>query len=120
MAASLIGCGKTLVPAPGTPVQVTVPAGVAGPLGAQGLSTVHAFMVQALSTNTGKVYVGSIAGMVKATLAGVLVVLPIPTVNLIPTFSVSVTAAANALSLLDLWIDADIASEGVLISVVVA
>jgi hypothetical protein len=39
---------------------------------------------------------------------------------LIPTFSISLTAAANALRLSDLWIDAEINGEGVLISAVVA
>lgn len=118
MAASLVGCGTTLVPNPGTPVQVRVPPEIAGP-GNPGLSTVHAFLVQAVPGNTGRTYVGT-AGLNKSTLAHVLAVLPIPTANLIPTFSTSVTAAANALSLSDLWIDADIGGEGVLVSAVVA
>ena len=118
MAASLIGCGRTLVTVSGTPQQVAVPAAIAGP-GSPGLSTVHAFVVSALSTNTGKVYIGTV-GLNKTTLANTLVVLAIPTVNLIPTFSCSLTAAANALSLSDLYIDADNANDGVLISAVVA
>lgn len=118
MAAALVGCGRTLVGTPGIPVQVSVPPGVAGP-GNPGLSTVHAFIVSALPSNTGKVYVGTL-GLDKNTYAGLLVVLAVPTVNLIPTFSVSLTAAANALSLSDLYIDADVGGEGVLISAVVA
>jgi hypothetical protein len=118
MAAQLVGCGKTTVPNSGTPVQVSVPAAIAGP-GSPGLSSAHALLIQALSTNLGKVYIG-VAGLSKATLANCLVVLPIPTVNLLPTFSISLTTAANALSLSDLWIDADNAGEGVLISAVLA
>lgn len=118
MAASLFSLGKLTVPASGTPVNVPAPT-----LPSQGptvpaLTTVHAFLVAALAANTGKVYIG-VAGMNKATLAGVLMVLPVPTTNLIPTFSVSVTAAANALSLTDLWIDVDNSNDGVLISGVI-
>jgi hypothetical protein len=119
MAASLFATGKLLVASSGTPINVPVPnfswAGPATPV----LTTVHAFMIQALSSNAGKIYIG-VAGMSKASLAGVLVVLPVPTVNLIPTWSVSVTEGANALSLSDLWIDADNSGEGVTISGVIA
>ena len=118
MAAALIGCGKTLVPVVGTPVRVSVPPEIAGPA-AHGLSGVHAILVGALSTNTGKVYIG-VAGLDRVALTRVLVVLPIPTANLLPTFSISVSAAANALSLSDLWIDVDVAGEGVLVSAVVS
>jgi hypothetical protein len=119
MAASLFATGKITVAAAGTPVPVTVPSVVSGPLGAQGLTTVHAFIVQALKGNTGAIYIG-LLGMSKSTLVGVLCVLPIPTANLIPTFSVSLTEAANALSLTDLFIDADVNGEGVTVSGVVA
>lgn len=98
-------------------MQVRVPAAIAGP-NVHGFSTVHAFIVSALSINTGKVYIG-IAGLNRITLDNVLIVLPIPTANLIPTFSVSVAGAANALRIADLWIDADVANEGVLISAIV-
>lgn len=118
MAALLFSAGKVAVVAAGTPVQVPVPSTVAGP-GAPGLSTVHAFLISALAGNAGKVYIG-LAGMNKSTLVGVLVVLPVPTTNLIPTFAVSLTQAANALSLSDLWIDADTNGDGVLVSGVVA
>jgi hypothetical protein len=119
MAASFFATGKVVVVVAGVPVPVPVPAAVAGPLGAQGLTTVHAFVIQALAGNTGKIYIG-LSTMVKSTLVGVLVVLPVPTANLIPTFSVSLTEAANALSLSDLWIDADTNGEGVTVSGVVA
>jgi hypothetical protein len=120
MAASLFATGKVTVTTSGTPVQIpTLPAVVTGPLGPQGLTTVHAFIIQALSGNAGKIYIG-LSGMSKSSLVGVLVVLPVPTANLIPTFSVSLTEAANALSLTDLWFDADNSGEGVTISGVVA
>lgn len=117
MAASMIGCGKTTVPTPGTPVPVAYPSDVAGPAN-PGETTVHAILLQALSTNTGKVYIGT-TGMLKTPLTKCLVVLPVPTANLLPTFSIAVTAAANALGLSDLVIDADQANDGVLLSVVI-
>ncbi len=119
MAAAFFALGKLTVPTSGTPVQVPAPV-----LPGQGptlpaLSTVHALVIEVLSTNTGKIYVG-IAGLNKSTLAGVLMVLPVPTANLLPTFSISLTAAANALSLTDLVVDADNSGEGVLISGIIA
>lgn len=117
MAASMIGCGKTTVTAAGTPVPIAIPATVSGPL-TPGETTVHAVLIQALPGNTGKIYIGTV-GLDKSALTKCLVVLPIPTVNLLPTFSISVTAAANAVSLADLVIDADQANDGVLVSVVV-
>lgn len=111
MAATLVSLGRTLVVVAGTPVAVQVPSTVNPP-------TCHAFVVEALSGNTGKVYIG-LVGLNKSTLVGCLVVLPVPTANLIPTFSVSVTAASNAVALDQLYIDADNSGEGVLISAVV-
>lgn len=112
MSALLKGLGKTTVTTPGTPVQVSVPSVINPP-------SCHACIIEALFGNTGKVYVGT-SGLTKSTLADVLVVLPIPTSNLIPTFSISIVSGANALHLRDLWIDADVAGEGVIVSAVVA
>lgn len=115
MAAAFFSLGKLTVPSPGTPVNVPAPIlPGAGPT-IPGLTTVHAAIVEALETNTGKVYV-CLQGANKTSRAGVLLTLPIPTPNLIPAFSVSITAAANAVPLTDLYIDADVAGEGVTIS----
>lgn len=112
MAANLFGLGKVTVLVPGTPVAIPIPVGLNPP-------TVHAFLIEVLSTNTGKIYVG-LEGLDRTTLVGVLIVLPIPTANSLPTFSVSITQAANALALRLLRIDADNANDGVLISAIVA
>lgn len=121
MAATLFATGKITVAAAGTPVAVSayIPSTVSGPLGAQGNKTVHAWLIQALSTNVGKVYIG-LSTLNKSTLAGVIVTLPVPTTNLLPSFSCSLTEGANALPLDDLYIDADNANDGVTISGVVA
>lgn len=114
MAAELFGLGRTLVAVGGTPVQVAVPADLVSRINPP---SVHAIVVEALFGNTGKIFVG-VAGLNRSTLVNCLVVLPIPTANLIPTFSISVAAGANPLYLPSLWIDADINNEGVLISCV--
>ncbi len=119
MAASFFALGKITVAVSGTPVNVPAPVLPGQGPALPALSTVHALVIEALAANTGKIYIG-IAGLNKSTLAGVLLTLPVPTANFIPTFSVSLTAAANALSITDLWIDADNAGEGVTISGLVA
>lgn len=108
--ATLVSLGKTIVPVPGTPVRVVPPASIAP-------QSCHAFLVTALSENVGKIYIGE-QGLSKTTLAKVYSVLPVPTTNSLPTFSVAVTDAANALGLDNLWIDADSANDGVLVSCV--
>lgn len=112
MAALFVALGKILVPNAGTPTKVPVPDTINPP-------SCHAVIIEVLSGNTGKIYVG-LQGLNKATLAQVLVVLPIPTVNLLPTFSIALTVAGNAINLGQFFIDADISGEGVLISALVA
>ncbi len=113
MAVLLLPLGATRVPTPGTPVAIVLPADL------RDQPKCHAFLIQALPTNTGKVFIGRV-GMVKSTYEGVDSILPVPTVNLLPTLSVSVAQAANGLTLDTLRFDADIATDGVLISVLVA
>jgi hypothetical protein len=105
------------VPVPGMAQQVVLPAGVTGP-GQPGFVNVHAFIIQALWTNAGKIYIGTV-GLVGSSMTNLLAVLPVPTANLIPTFSVAMTLSPNSLSLADIWIDADNAGEGVLISALI-
>jgi hypothetical protein len=114
MAAVLLGLGRVLVPAPGTPVVIppSAYAAITPP-------SVHALIVQVLDTNVGKIYVGT-AGLDKSIRANCLIVLPIPTSNSLPSFQVAVTMAANAISLPMLRIDADTANDGVIVSVMVA
>lgn len=112
---AIICKGAIVVPVPGTPVQVTAPSVGAGTGGNPFL--IHGILFQALPTNTGKVFVGT-AGLVKATYVNVAAILPIPTVNFLPTFSTSITIAPNALTLLEFWIDADVAGEGVIVTAV--
>lgn len=110
---ALIARGAFTVTTPGTPVPITAPSTGSGTGGNP--FNIHGVLFQALPTNTGKVYVG-LAGMNKATYVGVLAILPIPTENFLPAFSTSLTIAPNALILTQFAIDADNASDGVLVS----
>ena len=118
MATLLIGLGKTVVPTPGTPVLVSIPTDANGrPVILP--ARCHAFIVQALPFNTGRVYVGT-TGLDKVSMANVLTILAVPTINFIPALSVAVQQASNSLGLDDVYIDAEVAGEGVLLSVMVA
>lgn len=103
------------VAVPGVPVRVT-----AQELDPDAPQHVHGFMVQVLPTNTGRIAVGdgplvNLAGAVK-----VLAFLAVPTKNSIPSFQAALTAAPNALQLRDLYIDAEVAGEGVIVSILIA
>lgn len=112
MAADFHGIVVT-VAVPGTPVQFTAPASMT-----QG-TRCHALVIEALSTNVGKVYIGRV-GFTKVTGPGQVVVLPVPTTNLLATFSVSIAGAANGLNLGSLYVDADNAGDGVNVGIMVA
>lgn len=98
---------------PGTNVQVTAPSTGSG-VGGNPFA-VHGIMFQALPTNTGKVYVGTV-GMVAATYVNVAAILPVPTTNFLPAFSTSLTIAPNSLTITQFVIDADNAEDGVLVT----
>jgi len=105
---------KLTVPISGVPVRVS--SQEADP---NARVACHGFMIQVLPTNTGKIYVGTQA-MSKATFANMIAILAIPTSNSIPTFSAALTLAPNAVHLHDLYIDADNAQDGVIISYLIA
>ena len=104
---------KIVVPVPGTPVRVTL--NEADPNASQGC---HGVLIQVLKSNTGACFVGT-AAMNKLTLTGLFAQLAIPTVNFIPTFSAALTLSPGGIQLRDLYIDADIANEGVIVSILV-
>lgn len=113
--------GPIRVAVPGTPVRVTDLIALTDPGGLVNTPsrfTCHAALFQAIDDNVGKVYVG-LAGMVRATKVGVSAVLAIPTDNSIPSYSVALTMAAAGIDLSDLYLDADTAQDGVLLTVLV-
>ena len=106
--------GKVTVTVSGTPIRLT---------NAEGDPTVrypaHSFLVEALSTNTGALYVGT-RTMDKTSLAGVFAIIPPPLTNSFPSFSTTVTYAPAAFNLADIWLDAAVSGEGALVSCVQA
>lgn len=108
----MIGAGgKVTVTTSGTPV-AALPAAILPNFKDQ---AIHGIMVQQITGNTGKIYIGR-QGMNISTLAGVYAVLPTPTAGFLPTFSAAVTIAPNALGSVEFWIDADINGEGALVT----
>lgn len=105
--------GRVLITTPGTPVRAT--ANEADPAAR---FTCHGLLIQALPANTGRIYIGK-AGMNKASHAGLHAILAIPTSNILPTFSVALTLAPAAVSVHDIFLDADVANDGVIITTLI-
>lgn len=109
--------GPLTVAVPGTPVQAASLLNAVLPLvPANTPQPCHAVMFQALPGNTGKIYIGR-QTLNRSTGAGVFGFLAIPTTSHIPSFSTAITIAPNALNLNDYWIDADVANDGVIVTV---
>lgn len=113
-----LSLGKVTVSSPGNPVQATINQ----PRPADRYP-VNGYMCQSLPTNTGLVYIG-LKNMNKATLVGVLGILPVPTPNamsvplVLPTFSASAGAVPVVDDMTFIYVDADIAGNGCIISAV--
>jgi hypothetical protein len=120
MAMQIVALGPVTTVTAGTPVQVSPALVALFPDPKTDVNhNVHAVVFAAVPSNTGKVYIGT-KGMNKGTLVGVLMVLMVPTTNLLPTFSISLTLGANAVSLDDLYIDSDTSGQGALVSALIA
>ena len=105
--------GKILVPVPGTLVRVT--NNLAQPAIRYAC---HGVLFQALPSNTGRVYVGTSA-LNRGALTGVYAVLAVPTTNQLPSFSIALTLAPNAVQLQEMYLDADNVNDGVIITTLV-
>ena len=102
---------KVLVPTPGTPVPLST-----------SIHTAHSIQVQPILANAGSVYVG-IGGLVKGTLVNVMAVLPKPsssTSGPLPPWSAANEAASNGISVQEVFIDADNANDGVIVTIIQA
>lgn len=105
--------GFVTVPTPGTPVNAAS--------NVQGYATkgvpCHGYLFQGKVGNVGKVYIG-LRGFNKTTGVGLFHVLLPPTdiASPPPSFSVALTIAPNGLNLAEVFIDADQANDGVLIT----
>ncbi len=113
--------GPIAVSVPGVPVRLSATVATADANGFANTPhhfTCHAVLLQALPTNTGRVYIGTQA-MNRSTLAGVAAVLAIPTDNSLPSFSIAHTLAPAGVDLAELYVDADVATEGVLATLLI-
>lgn len=106
--------GPITVPIAGQPVRTT--NNQADPTA---LYRAHSYLIEALSTNTGKIYIGAF-NMNKSTLVGVYAVLPPPTANMFPSFSSTISNLPNPFNMAAVYIDVDVAGEGVIVSVIQA
>jgi len=115
--------GLITVPTPGTPVQLSAAFTNTdvwpGPA-SDTTCRVHGVMVQGnpRGTNAGPLYLG-VEGMNKTTLAGTLHVLPLLANSVPYTVTASLTLAAAAIALNNLYLDADQADDEALVSVLV-
>ena len=105
--------GKVVVPTPGTPVRATA----ANTTPSKHVAC-HGIMFQVLPTNAGKVYIGR-ANMDKTAYTGLFAILVAPSASQLPNFSAAITQAPNALGVEEFYIDADVAGEGVIVTILV-
>ncbi len=105
--------GAVIVASAGTPVVATQ-----NQLVTTTRCAAHSILFQQIAGNTGKIYICDRSNAVKATLVGVLVVLPIPTTNFLPSASATVTYSPSAFDLSNYYVDADVSNEGCLISII--
>lgn len=106
-----LGLGTVTITTPGTPVRVTV--NQSDPVANLACQSI---LIQALSnashTNTGRLYVLDEQLTRVATLA-------VPTANTIPSFSATITVGPNALSAQRYYLDADNATDGADVSILI-
>ena len=106
--------GKIVVNPAGTPIRLTANQSAPG-----ANYPAHSYLVEALSGNTGKIYIGT-STLDKTTLAGVYAILPPPTANIFPSFSATVSYSPNHFNLAEIYVDVDNAGEGVVASAIVS
>ena len=80
---------------------------------------VHGVLIQALPSNTGKVYIGK-QTLNKTTFADVYAILPAASAGALPSFSAAITCSPNGVNVNDFWIDVETGGDGVLVTVLVA
>lgn len=102
---TIVALGKVTVAASGTPQRITSTS-----------THVNSVTIQALPTNTGKIYVMERSNGVIATFVGVAAVIAIPTDNIIPSFSIAVSGAGNPINIADLYLDAENNGEGAIVT----
>ena len=108
---ALVSFGKITVTSAGTLVRVTV--NETDPAAA---ILAHSCLFEQIPGNTGKIYVFERSTGSASTYVGCVAVLAIPTVNVLPSYSVSVLPVPAGISMNDFYIDAQVNGEGCLVS----
>lgn len=103
-----------IVPTPGTPVRATTNLTPPGDR-----LNVHGVLIQALPSNSGRVYIGK-QTLNRAAFSDLYALLPVPAGAALPAFSAALTLAPNAINVADIWIDTDTAGDGVIVTALVA
>jgi hypothetical protein len=117
--------GKVAVAVPGTPVRLTdtaeYRAAIAAIFGssANPFLTAQAVLFQAWKANTDEVYVGG-AGLNRTTGVGVAAVLGVPSAGSNPSFGAANQMSPAGIDLSAFYLDADVASEGALVTLLVS
>lgn len=80
---------------------------------------VHSMLFERDNTGeTGLVYILDREDAVIATRVGVVAILAVPTSNILPSFSATITYAPSGLNLENYWVDADNDGEGCVVSAI--
>lgn len=107
--------GKVAIPTAGTFIRAT--ANQSDPVAR---FPAHAVLFQQVPGNTGKIYIADREFASTSTGLGVLAVLAIPTANVLPSASATVTYAPAGFNLADYWISSEVNNEDCLVSAIQA
>lgn len=100
--------GKLTVASAGTPIPLTATK-----------TLCHSVLIEVLSTNVGKIYIGTSA-LNSSTLVGTVAILGIPTSAILPVFTMGLSYAPNPINIANLYIDADNSGDGVIVSYLIS
>lgn len=103
--------GKVTVTTGGTEVRAT--SNESSPTARLGCQSIF---IQALAANTGDIYVGA-SGLDRTTLAGVYAILPASTASSYPSVCFELSNSPAGINANEIWIDAEVNGEGVLVSI---
>lgn len=117
--------GKVIVPTPGTPVQLTATAeylaAIAAIFGAnqKPFLSAQAVLFQSWKGNTDELYIGR-SDMDRTSGVGVAIVLVAPTTASLPSFGMANQMSPAGIDLSALYLDADVANEGALVTLLIS
>ena len=97
--------GWTTVAAAGTPVQVSATH-----------VACHAVFIQQITGQTGVIHIGTSSSMDASDGTDMLATLPVPTANVLPSWSAGIDGQPNGIDLQEIWIDASVNGESALVS----